>query len=74
MSTTQEKLAKLELCKARVEAFVANGGDLNSTEAVPVGMQFVQAFADVAKDLGYDILKPINDKAGSIRPNTAPQS
>ncbi len=59
MATIQEKTARLEAARKSVEAFVAEGGDLASKEAVPVGMEFVQAFADVAKEFGYDILKPI---------------
>jgi hypothetical protein len=59
MATIQEKTARLEAARKSVEAFVAKGGDLASKEAVPVGMEFVQAFADVAKEFGYDILKPI---------------
>jgi hypothetical protein len=57
MATIQEKTARLVAARKEVENFVAAGGDLNSYEAVPMGMRFVNAFADVAKELGYEILK-----------------
>lgn len=70
MATVQEKTARLEQARKEVEAFVAAGGDLQSPDAVPVGMEFVQAFADLAKDFGYEILKPVK-KADFIRPDPA---
>jgi hypothetical protein len=60
MATFQEKLAKLEEVRLRMEAMVASGVDIKSPEAVPLGLEFVHAFADCAKDLGYEILKPIS--------------
>jgi hypothetical protein len=59
MATTEEKTARLATARKKLEAFVAAGGDLKSYEAVPAGMEFVNAFADLAKDFGYEILKPI---------------
>jgi hypothetical protein len=56
-----------------VEEFVAAGGDLTSKEAVPVGIEFVQAFADLAKEFGYNILKPIGKPGDFIRPDPASQ-
>jgi len=73
MATLKEKTARLAAAKKKVDEFVAAGGDLGSKEAVPVGMEFVQAFADVAKDLGYDVLKPIQKPVDFIRPDPASQ-
>ncbi len=62
MPTIQEKTARLEAARRKVEEFVAAGGDLKSPAAVPVGMKFVKAFADYAKEFGYEILKPIKEE------------
>ncbi len=59
MATMQEKSDRLKAARERLEAFVSAGGDLKSYEAIPAGMEFVNAFADLAKDFGYEILKPI---------------
>lgn len=62
MATIQEKTARLEAARKKVEAFIAAGGDLKSPAAVPVGMELLKAFADLAKEFGYEILKPIKDE------------
>lgn len=49
--TLLEKTAKLESLQERVKQFVDSGGDLKSPEAVPLGMEFIRAFDDVAKEL-----------------------
>ena len=59
MATFAEKLRKLEETRLRVEAMVASGVDIKSPEAVPLILDFVHAFADCGKDLGYEIIKPI---------------
>lgn len=71
MATVAEKSARLKIAREKVEEFVAGGGDLASKDGLPVGMEFVQAFADVAKDFGYDILKPIKKPVDFIRPDPA---
>jgi hypothetical protein len=58
MASLEEKSARLKAAKQKVDEFVAGGGDLGSKAAVPVGIEFVEAFADVAKEFGYEILKP----------------
>lgn len=55
----REKTAKLERVKAKVQDFVDRGGDLKSTEALPLGLEMVQAYDDLAKEFGEGILKPI---------------
>ena len=71
MATIKEKSARLEAAREKVEAFVAAGGDLKSKEAVPVGLELVEACADLAKDFGYEILKPMKKPADFIRPDPA---
>ena len=67
MATIQEKMARLEAAKQKVEAIVATGGDLKSAAAIPTGLEFVNAFADIARDFGYEILKPLKKPADFIR-------
>ncbi|HUN61500.1 MAG TPA: hypothetical protein VMU53_05910 [Candidatus Sulfotelmatobacter sp.] len=71
MATILEKTARLEVARKKVEAFVAAGGDLKSKEAVPVGLELVNALADLAEDFGYEILKPIKKPGDFIRPDPA---
>lgn len=53
------KLERLEVARQKAEAFVAAGGDLKSREAEPVGLELVNAFADLARDFGYEIPEPV---------------
>jgi hypothetical protein len=71
MATIQQKTARLEAARKAVEAFVAAGGDLKSKEAVPLGLELVSAFNEVAKEFGQEILKPINKPAEFMRPDPA---
>jgi len=71
MATIQEKTARLEAARQKVEAFVAAGGDLKSREAAPVGLELVNACADLAKDFGHEILKPLKKPVDFIRPDPA---
>ncbi|MGC0777465.1 MAG: hypothetical protein WCD68_09685 [Candidatus Acidiferrum sp.] len=71
MAKILEKTARLETARKSVEAFVAAGGDLKSKEAVPVGLELVNALADLAKEFGYEILKPMKKPADFIRPDPA---
>ena len=48
---------------------MAAGGDLKSKEAVPLGLELVSAFNEVAKEFGQEILKP--QKPDFIRPDDA---
>ena len=42
------KTARLERAGKAAEAFVAAGGDLKSKEAVPLGVELINAFNDVS--------------------------
>lgn len=55
----EEKTARLESVKEKVKQFVDSGGDLKSPEAVPLGVEFIQAFADLAKEVGPENPEPI---------------
>ena len=57
MATIRQKVRRAEAATQRVEAFVAAGGVLKSAAAVPVAMEFMSAFAEVAKEFGYEIPK-----------------
>jgi hypothetical protein len=57
MATIQEKTARLEAARKKVEAFVAAGVDLKSADAVPLGIEFMDACADLAEDFGYEIVE-----------------
>jgi hypothetical protein len=61
-AATQQKLARLERARKRIEEFVEQGGDIKSDEAAPLGMELVLAANEVGKTLGYEILKPIEKK------------
>jgi hypothetical protein len=71
MATIQEKLAHLDTIKQRVESFVQQGGDLKSASAVPLGVEFVNAFSDVAIELGYQPFKPTKNNRDFMRPDPA---
>jgi len=57
MATIQAKTSRLEAVRKKVEAFVATGGDLKSADAVPLGIEFMDACADLAADFGYEIIE-----------------
>jgi hypothetical protein len=69
MATLKEKSAHLEEVKQRVDEFIARDGDLKSKDAAPLGLEFVNACDAVAREFGYDILKPIKRQADFIRPD-----
>ena len=57
MATIQAKTSRLKAVRKKVEAFVAAGGDLKSADAVPLGIEFMDACADLAEDFGYEIVE-----------------
>jgi hypothetical protein len=61
MVTKEEWKAKtdrLERARIKAEQFVAAGGDLMSTEAVPLGLELINAFNEVSTLFGQPILQP----------------
>jgi hypothetical protein len=63
MATVDEKTARLNSAHNKMEAFLAAGGKLGSPQSIPVGLEFVNAFADLAKEFGYNLLKEDEGKA-----------
>jgi hypothetical protein len=59
MATIKEKSVRLALATKRVYDFVEKGGDIKSPEAVPVAVEMVERYADLAKEFGDEILKSI---------------
>lgn len=49
----REKTLRLDSVRAKVQAYVDQGGDLKSQEAVPLGMELLRAADDLAQELGY---------------------
>jgi hypothetical protein len=68
--TTREqwkaKTDRLERARIKAEEFVAAGGDLKSEEAVPLGLEMINACNEVTTLFGHPILKPIGE--GKISP------
>jgi len=58
MTAINHKLKCARIAIQRIEEFVAAGGDLRTQAAMPVGLEFLGAFAAVAKEFGYAIPKP----------------
>jgi hypothetical protein len=73
MPTIQEKTARLQAAREKVESFIAAGGDLKSAAAVPLGMELVLAANEVGIELGYNILQPVKKPVDFIRPDPATQ-
>jgi hypothetical protein len=59
LATIKEKSAQLVRATKRVYDFVEKGGDIKSPEAVPVALEMVERYADLAKDFGDQILKSV---------------
>jgi hypothetical protein len=66
MVTSKEELrAKIERAHAarmNVEVFVAAGGDLKSTEALPIGVEFTRSYDDLCKEFGQQVLDEMKPK------------
>jgi hypothetical protein len=73
MATFQEKLARFETAKANVEALVSAGVDLKSEAAVPAGLEFVNAFDDLAQEFGHKLLQPLRQRTDFVRPDPTTQ-
>lgn len=50
----RQKTARLEAAKLKVQQFQENSGDLRSLDAVPVGMELIQAFSELAKEFSNE--------------------
>jgi len=58
----QQKTARLEAVRQKIEALVAAGGDLKSPAAFLDGWELVDAFAELAEEFNYEILISMNDR------------
>jgi hypothetical protein len=59
MATIKEKSVRLAMATKSVYDFVEKGGDIKSPEAIPVAVEMVERYADLAKEFGEGILKSI---------------
>ena len=59
------KTDRLERARLKAEEFVAAGGDLKSKDAVPIGMELVNAFNEVSTLFGHPILKDIGAQSST---------
>lgn len=53
----QEKLARLDSISRSIASFVRQGGNLDSTDSFPLGLELIYAADDIAREFGYRILK-----------------
>jgi hypothetical protein len=51
----------LERARKAAEAFVAAGGDLKSKEAVPLGIEMINAFNELSTLFGHPILTRLDE-------------
>lgn len=74
MATIQEKCERLDKARKAAEQFVSAHGDMKSAEGIALGKELAYAAADVAQELGFDILTD-RPKADFIRrdPASIPQ-
>jgi hypothetical protein len=56
MAEIQDKILRLRVALLRLEEFKGAGGKDHSSAAVPIIEELMQAFADLAKELGHEIL------------------
>jgi hypothetical protein len=61
MPSTQEKATRLQQATTRAQAFLVLGGDLKSAAAVPIGLELIHAYDELAKEFGDRILKPVEE-------------
>lgn len=71
MATIHEKILRLEKATADLQSLLDSGVDPKSKEAAPLGLELIHAADEVGKELGYQILKPIDKKSDFIHPDPA---
>lgn len=69
MATVMEKMTRVDSSTKKLNAFIIAGGDLRSPDGAALSVEAVEAFADLAREAGYEILKPMKKKADFIRPD-----
>jgi hypothetical protein len=66
-----EKMTRVESSTEKLNDFLLAGGDLKSPNGAALSVEAVEAFAELARGAGYEILKPLKKKADFIRPDPA---
>jgi hypothetical protein len=74
MTAISHKLKCAKISIQRIEEFLAAGGDLKSQAALPVGLEFLGAFAAVAKEFGYAIPKPAKAAPDRVTHDSSPHT
>jgi hypothetical protein len=70
MPTLREKNAHLGEMQRKADAYIAAGGDPKSDGATSMWMDYLKALDAVARELGYEILKPVKSRRPDfIRPD-----
>ena len=59
MPSTRAKTARLQQATANAQAFLDAGGDLKSAATVPIGLELIHAYDELAKEFGEPILKSV---------------
>jgi hypothetical protein len=53
----EEKLARLDSISRSIASFARQGGNLDSTDSFPLGLELIYAADDIAREFGYRILR-----------------
>jgi hypothetical protein len=59
MPTTKEKTARLVIAAKKLHDFLELGGNIKSRKAVPIALELVEKYADLAKEFGDEILRSL---------------
>jgi hypothetical protein len=59
----QKKVDRAHAARIKAEEFVATGGDLQSGEAVPLGVEMIEAWNDLSTEFEHAIQKDRKDKS-----------
>jgi hypothetical protein len=62
-SSVEKKIARLEAIREKIQEFEKAGGDMESQVADPLCSEFIDAFDDLAREPGYEFLKPVEGAA-----------
>jgi hypothetical protein len=68
MLTIKEKSARLASATKKVYDYIEKGGDIKSPTAIPVAVEMVERYADLAKEFGDGILKAIKKPGCDVEP------
>lgn len=67
MATNKEqfqiKVNRAHAARIKAEEFVAAGGDLKSTEAVPLSIEMIEAWNDLSNEFAHPMGRSIREKS-----------